>query len=276
MKYEKYEEGQQLADLSKTDYTEIGAKAFLSCKTVEKLVLPEKTERIGDWAFSHAKRLREITVPLKNIELGKQVFLGLNCLEKISFLKDSGNNIYEGIPYFMASLFRCFENKSVWELEGLEGRQMEWLTNYDEMLADYLKRPADADFKPVFIGWFDVEDIDSQLERHIANTETEKLELIFQRLWFDKNLKEQIREAMYEYICGKEMQLRSLFCDKNKPYCDEIQYYKLWEKAGGLTEHVAAGLLEEAAVTDAEIRAYLLKIQLDKEKNTDFFDDLLL
>ena len=276
MKYEKYEEGQQLADLSKTDYTEIGTKAFLSCKTVEKIVLPEKTERIGDWAFSHAKRLKEITVPLKNIELGKQVFLGLDCLEKISFLEESESYVYEGIPYFMASLCRCFENKQMWELEGLETRQLEWLMNYDEMLADYLKRPADADFKPVFIGWFDVEDIDSQLERHIVNTETEKLELIFQRLRFDKNLKEQIRKDMYEYICGKEMQLRSLFCDKKKPYCEEILYYKLWEKAGGLTEHVAAGLLEEATVTDAEIRAYLLKVQLDKAKNIGFFDDLLL
>ena len=46
----------------------IGAKAFLSCKTIEKLWLPDTVRKIGDWAFAHMKNLKEITLPAETID----------------------------------------------------------------------------------------------------------------------------------------------------------------------------------------------------------------
>jgi len=55
----------------------IGCKAFLSCKTVEKLYLPKTLEAVEDWGFAHMKNLREIVMPARTVHFGKQVFLVL-------------------------------------------------------------------------------------------------------------------------------------------------------------------------------------------------------
>ena len=61
----------------------IGAKAFLSCKTIEKLWLPDSIREIGDWAFAHMKNLKEITLPAETITFGKQVFMGREQLTRV-------------------------------------------------------------------------------------------------------------------------------------------------------------------------------------------------
>ena len=41
----------------------IERKAFLSCKTIREITLPDTVVEIGDWAFAHAEGLRFITIP---------------------------------------------------------------------------------------------------------------------------------------------------------------------------------------------------------------------
>ena len=47
--------------------TVIGTKAFLSCRSIEQLVLPKTVDSIEDWAFAHMRNLREIVFPAKDI-----------------------------------------------------------------------------------------------------------------------------------------------------------------------------------------------------------------
>ncbi|MBE5852601.1 MAG: leucine-rich repeat domain-containing protein [Lachnospiraceae bacterium] len=276
MKYEKYDGGYQVVDLSHMPITEIGAKAFLSCKTVEKIVLPASLEQLGDWAFSHAKNLREIVFPLKDIHLGKQVFLGCDSLEKISFSDGKENRIEEEICYFMASYLRYFDNPRLLAFENLQTEQQKWLENYDNALLECLEKPLDADFKPVFIGWFDVEDIDSQLERHVKTTENRRLVLVLQRLEYETFLTDKMRQELQNYLQKKEAQMINLFLDNMQKYGGNMKYYTLWYRSKGLTGEVAAKLLEANLLSDAEIRAYLLKIQLETADTTDFFDNFMI
>ena len=38
--------------------TEIGRKAFLSCKTLKEIIVPGTVTQVGDWAFAHAEALK--------------------------------------------------------------------------------------------------------------------------------------------------------------------------------------------------------------------------
>lgn len=58
-------------------------KAFLSCKTVRGVILPDTIEEIGDWAFAHMEQLRTITIPYHVLNRGKELFLGCRRLREI-------------------------------------------------------------------------------------------------------------------------------------------------------------------------------------------------
>ena len=176
----------------------------------------------------------------------------------------------------MASYLRYFENPRMLSFCNLQKEQVKWLESYDNMLLECLEKPLDADFKPVFIGWFDVEDIDSQLERHVRTTESMRLMLVLQRLEYDAFLADKMRNRLYDYLRKKETQMIILFSDNTQKYGVDIKYYKLWYMSEGLTGKVATKLLEEDLLSDAEIRAYLLKIQLDASNTTDFFDAFII
>lgn len=88
--------------------TVIGGKAFLSCRQVESLKLPDTLERVEDWAFAHTKGLKDIIFPAKEILFGKKVFLGCDGLQRV-FLTRGGEAVqgqYEGMSFFLASVFR--------------------------------------------------------------------------------------------------------------------------------------------------------------------------
>ena len=173
----------QLLSGSERPLVTIGAKAFLSCKSIEKLILPDTLERVADWGFAHMKNLREITLPAREILFGKKVFLGCENLQKVYLIHSERENklcgsvkqstvdsLYEGLPYFLASMFRFFPENRLENLEmaGDEQGQWEWLTAYDEALQAYVQRPHDYDFEPAFIGWFDIEDVDDQKQNFIV------------------------------------------------------------------------------------------------------------
>ena len=80
--------------------TVIGAKAFLSCKTLEKLVLPASVTAVENWAFSHMHNLKELEMPANPIRFGKQVFLGSDSLQRIRLYPDDSQN--PGLPFLTA------------------------------------------------------------------------------------------------------------------------------------------------------------------------------
>ncbi|MCI9320521.1 MAG: leucine-rich repeat protein [Lachnospiraceae bacterium] len=65
-RYEKYEENNRYVELPReadgVPLTIIGAKAFLSCRNVESLILPDSLESVEDWAFAHMKGLKEFGI----------------------------------------------------------------------------------------------------------------------------------------------------------------------------------------------------------------------
>ena len=57
--------------------TAVERKAFLSCKTIKSITLPDTIEELGDWAFAHAEQLRTVRMPCRALTRGKELFLGV-------------------------------------------------------------------------------------------------------------------------------------------------------------------------------------------------------
>lgn len=276
-RYDKYE-GQE-REVCLPDRVEdrslgiIGAKAFLSCKSVEKLILPESLVQVEDWAFAHMRNLQEMVLPAKRIAFGKKVFLGCERLNRVSL---HGAKPYEGIPFFLANVFRLLEDEALWDLEkaGDAEGQWEWLALYDKKLVEYIKKPDEEGFVPAFIGWFDVEDVDDQKDGYILRQRKNKVLLVFQRLIYSVKIESDVDNFLREYLLRDEALITEVL--RQESCGGDIRYYKAWKQAGGLSAEVCKEILEWLAEDEPEIKAYLLEISMEKVQTEDYFKDLEL
>lgn len=263
----------------------IGSKAFLSCKTVERLVLPPTVESVMDWGFAHMKNLREIVMPAGDICFGRQVFLGCDRLQRVvlysvkKYRESAEIHILEeisGLDGLRASMFRFFPQESVGWLEDGETTdgQKRWLGMYDEALAEYLCKPDDDGFVPAFIGWFDVEDVDDQKQGYLHKVRKDKIALAFQRMNCAEEPREPQRQLLHNVIAERPVLVREFL--EEHPECGrDICYYKIWWQSGGLERTMVEALLTHLPWEEPEIRAYLMKL-LKPGESEDFFAQLEL
>jgi len=263
----------------------IGSKAFLSCKAVERLVLPPTVKVVEDWAFAHMKNLKEIVLPAGEISFGRQVFLGCDGLKRVLFYTVKNSLDYaetyilgelSGIGELWASMFRFFPQERLEHPELVTDKEgcKTWLELYDEALELWLQKPDDDGFVPAFIGWFDVEDVDDQKQGYILQKCKNKLALAFQRLCCSEPSTENLDESLKSVIVRYTDLCTEIFME-NPEYGRDIQHYKIWQQSGGLTCSVAEYLLSNLPWEEPEIRAYLLQL-LQQNNKEDFFAGLEL
>lgn len=275
--WERYEgsESEVVVDrIEGSKVTQIGAKAFLSCKSVKKLVLSDSVEKIGDWAFAHMQNLQLLQVPCHEIDLGRKVFLGCKALEQIQIRGDESGN--QGTPFFMASAVRVLNNDALWKPKEAGSREShkKWMEKYDNALFRFLEEPDESGFEPVFIGWFHVEDTDEQLPRYLQKRRKEKTELVFQRLLYPAYLEEEKKKALYGYL--KERMPIALLCQPGSEYGRDVRYMKLLQEGDILTPDIIRLLLRKMSEASPEITAFLLREQSKAQQKGDFFEELLL
>lgn len=273
MRYEKYTAGEALADLGDSGVQVIGAKAFLSCREVEKLILPDSLLQVEDWAFAHMKNLTEIVLPPKDLLWGKQVFLGCDSLQKVTL---SGVCMLPGLDLFLACVFRYFPERPLNFLASLTDTagQESWLLQYDRMLTEFLASPDDTGFVPAFIGWFDVEDVDDQKEGFIQKRKLEKLSLTINRLENARNLKDDTRKLLNTYLNSLAPSVIQMLQNGSFPKQNSIAFYRIWHEAESLDTDTAAKLLTFDTITDAEVRNYLIELTLTGNGGDGFFSGL--
>lgn len=263
--------------------TVIGAKAFLSCRQVEKLVLPDTLVQVEDWAFAHMKGLIEIVFPAKEILFGKKVFLGCDALRQVTLIREGKllQELYEGIPFFLASAFRLAlakDHRNLYDLRlaGDAEGQWRWLAYYDEALLAYLMQADDNGFEPAFIGWFDVEDVDDQRVGYMSEQIRKKIELAFQRMVYAEKMSERTEKLLKEYLTKKAPeQVLELMRDTESDGGRQVRYLRVWRQIGGFELYSPKFLLEELENADPEVRSFLLECELE-ETVEDFFGSLEL
>ena len=86
--------------------TTIGDGAFMNCKTVKSVTLPDTVTSIGNQAFAHCNELISIALPEGLLQIGEHAFWYCQKLESISVpqsVTDIGRSAFEG----------CYELKSI-------------------------------------------------------------------------------------------------------------------------------------------------------------------
>lgn len=260
--------------------TEIGAKAFLSCKSITHLTLPETIQEIGDWGFAHMKSLKSLTLPAHSIRLGKNVFLDCINLTEIKIEPDHSKN--PGLPYFLASSVTLLNEPSLCcpERAGNETQHAEWMADYDTVLLQFLSAPDNTGFEPVFLGWFSVEDLDSQTQKFTKQRQREKTFLVFQRLLYPAYLENSTRKILCDYLTS-HMPEGALAQEHTVPFemlCkefrDDIRYLKIVADTGYITAQTLPLLQEGLQDAAPEIIGFLLRYQHEFVRCEDFFAGL--
>lgn len=260
--------------------TEIGSKAFLSCKSIIHLTLPETIQEIEDWGFAHMKNLKTLTLPAHSIHLGKHVFLDCINLTEIKIEPDYSMN--PGLPFFLASSVTLLNEPSLCcpERAGNESQHAGWMADYDAALLQFLSAPDNTGFEPVFIGWFSVEDLDSQTKKFTKQRQREKTFLVFQRLLYPAYLEDSTRKKLYDYLTS-HMPEGALTQEHTTPFemlCnefrDDIQYLKIVADTGYITAQTLPLLQEGLQDAAPEIIGFLLRYQHKFMESRDFFAGL--
>lgn len=264
--------------------TEIKSKAFLSRKAVHKLILGDSVQKVGDWAFAHMENLETLVVPRHEIMWGKQVFLGCRQLMQIRIRGDESENA--ATPWLMASAIRILKDERLLQPEkaGSSVYHREWIQNYDEELIHFLETPDEEGFDPVFIGWFNVEDVDDQLPKYLEMRRLEKAELTLQRLLYSKHLSEKAERVLAGYLKDHlpseekkdHITVFEMLCDEEREYGQDVRYMQILEKEGLLTEEILDGLLESMKSPSAEVKAFLLNKKGEITQKRDIFEEFEL
>lgn len=262
--------------------TRIGPKAFLSCKNIVELTLPDSITEIGDWTFAHMKNLKKLTLPKRQLTFGKSVFLDCGQLSQILITEDNSDN--PGTGYLLASAVTLLNNIALCrpDLAGSNTTHKQWLAQYDDALTSFFDAPDISGFDPVFLGWFHVEDLDSQQSRFILQRRKEKTYLCFLRLLYDMGLSNSLRERLQEYLvshmpkgkCCKEHMVP--FSELCQVYQNDIRYLQCIENTGYITSETIDELMDGLQNASLEIKALLLKYQQKFCQKKNFFDELKL
>lgn len=264
--------------------TGISSKAFLGKHQLEQLVLPSKTACIGDWAFAHMTGMKTLTIPAKDIVLGKQVFLNCPMLTEIKTLDPSVRNfdINSGgnsdlqdpaLPFYLAAVIMTLKNPLLF-LPACAGGQS-WYEDFDKAVCHFLERPDDEGFEPVYLGWFEDEDVmATQYPKYIQKKRREKAALSLKRLRFPYALNDNSKKLYENYIISHlETGIWELLC--TSPYAADCSYFKILTDLGAVRENnidrFLADLNREGA---CEAVATLLHYKETSLKKEDFWENL--
>ena len=243
----------------------IERKAFLSCKNIRSITLPDTIEEIGDWAFAHAEYLKKITVPYHAILRGKELFLGCVRLKEIS-LNTRADFDALGLSRMTAIAVTALHDYFL--LEPLEIGNDEWVRRFDAKLMDLIRLDDLDGFMELWTcGEEDYEGKDYDIKSYPVEKRKMKLRIVFFRLLHPYKLAEQMKIEFMDYIKTSQ-EAWEIIIQEHK---DELDYYKLFAASGGITEENFSALLSDLADGGAEIKAYMLKYKDENFEKRDAF-----
>ncbi len=253
--------------------TKIGKKAFLSCKLLKEVFLPESLVEIGDWAFAYCSGLETIWIPEKNFSMGKGILKECERLSRICRLnRDKATE--EQVGRLMGAVPVKLEADYLFLPQEAGGEN--WLRRFDERLREFLARPDEDGFvKMVYCG---EEDIVANVEYYLAERRREKARLCFLRLINSPGLSDTFREKLQNYLCthtrgcASEAAWEVVFYEHGS----EKEYYEAFAEAGCLTEGNYDAVLMQMGDQYPEMKAFVMRCRARNRKENDLFDFLSL
>lgn len=250
--------------------TGISKKAALGSKALKVVVLPQNIAEVGDWAFANCTDLEKVSIPLKNIQFGKGVFRECKKLCRI-YRKGHEDEKLAGLLAMVPVML-----DAEYLLTPMEAGEEEWIERLDARLVTLLKS-ADEDgyLKQVLCG---EEDLMASLEVYLAGRRREKARLCFVRLCNNIGLKDELKQYLQQYLrentkgCEYEAAWETVL----KEHPQDVEYYRIFADAGGITEANFPLLLEDMGESYPEMKGWLLRYKEENMAGEDFFAGLSL
>ncbi|MCR5356038.1 MAG: leucine-rich repeat domain-containing protein [Lachnospiraceae bacterium] len=254
----------------------VARKAFLSCKGLRRVSIPESVTEIGEWAFAFCDDLLSVGFIRGDISLGKGVFKNDGKLREITVRNqgvqedDSEGDIKTA--RLLAATPELMDAEYLLDIKHAGSK--EWLKKWDTRLEHILSLRDDEGYHLyVLCG---EEDLHFDYEEYLEYNREKKSELCMLRLVNDIALNDKDRDILVHYIkdhmsgCESEAALRVLL----ERHGDEKDYYSLMLDTGAINDENLEAVLNAMGNRHAQMKAYLMeKCNASKD---DYFDDLML
>lgn len=260
-------------EIENTPVTAIGRKAFLSCKNLREIWLPERTAGLGDWAFAYCSNLETIHLPRSPLSLGKDVFKECKRLSRIA-LSDLDGQSEEGIGALLGAAVMKLEALYLFAPQEVGSRT--WFGRFDDKLREFLAAPDEDGFvKMVYCG---EEDIVANVEFYLAERRREKARLCFLRLICDDVLSPDLQKELAAYLAGhtKGCESEAAWEVVFKEHGSERAWYEAFVEAGCLTGENCDEILTQMGESFPEMKAWLMRWWAGQGQEEDFFAGLTL
>ncbi len=259
-------------DLSGCEEKEIAAKAYLSRKDIEELILPERTERIGNWAFAHMKKLERLIVPCRELILGKEILKGCDELVHIG-VRERGTQ-RDDAGCLLAAVVRLLGAQELLIPPELGSR--EWMARFDGTVCAFLERTDDSDFQPMWFGGEeDYDDNDTNIEQFRKKRRAEKLELTVLRLIHAQDLEDRIK-MIYQEALRHLLTEQEDWQELVRRFGKESALIPVLENAGCLENREAAMKLLQDICPEGKAMLLQHYAGQEKERENCFFSELIL
>lgn len=275
----------------------IGKKAFLSNKTLRKIVLPKCLAGIGDWAFAYCGNLAGVTLPYHQIETGQGVFKECGRLERIEAREEAegrecsrreqienseeaergeGAGEEKGrmqdIAWLLAAAVNQLDAFYLFDLENAGTRS--WLAGWDARAKTLMNlKDSDGFSKMLLCGEEDYGSKENDLGYYMEQKRRGKVRLAMLRLMHDYGLGEELRAELETYLlahikgCETEETWRVVL----EEHGDDKVYYEFLTKLGGVTEENFPGMMEDMGERHTEMKAYLMRYHDGMRRESDAF-----
>ena len=264
-------DNEAVSSVATSTVTSIRKKAFLGCKQLSEVFLPDSLKGIGEWAFASCDRLSEVHMSAGPCVFGQGVFKNDKKLKRI-WIKGKS----EAGAALLAGAVSVMEAE--YFLTPEQAGSPEWFLKWDQKLENVLKLADDEGYHLyVLCG---EEDLHFDYDEYLEFTRRKKAGLCMLRLLWDEELSEGLRGILSDYLRGHTLgqESQAAWDAVVSEHGDDLSYYELLIKLNCITSDNLEAALLGLSDRHAEAKAFLLNhFNRGRDNQTeDFFDSLLL
>lgn len=257
----------------------IDRKAFLSKKSLRRILLPGSVEEIGDWAFAYCDHLAEVTIPHRAVRFGKAVFMECKELRRITAIPVGELQPEKAVPTFPGELLAAAVTAmdAAYLLDMEAAGTEEWLEKWDARLKSVLRTSDQEGYsRQILCGEEDYGSTD--LTAYMSSRRKEKVRLSLLRLLSDQGLSPRLRQELEDYLRAhtKGEKSEETWQVILQEHGTDREYYRLFAATACVTEKNLNDILTDIGEEYPEMKAYFLRYGEETFGTADFFADLEL
>ena len=265
----------------------IAKKAFFNTPGLYRIYLPDSLEEMGDWAFAHCRELEEVYIPQKEYVLGKALFMDCESLKRICLMPTSYThvgygeseqmNAIRGFGSLLASVCGILDAGYLFQTTKVD--DVEWLSLWDARMLTILREDDMEGYtKLLLCGEEDYGSRENNLDFFLGEKRKRKVRLAFLRLLYDKELAEDNKKELQEYLrnhtknCNSEETWLVLKSERG----EDMAYINLFLELGCLTLENYDHALKDLGEEHPQMKAVFMRYKDETLGGADFFDSLSL